>query len=153
MKILMICLGNICRSPLAHGIMQDKIAKAGLDWQVDSAGTSDWHADSPPHTLSIDVAAEHGIDISAQRSRKLQPYDLAEYDYLLCMDAQNYQDTLRLALTDEERQKVHLILNFVKPSYNAQVPDPYRGGKQGFTAVFEMLDEACACFIKTVLKA
>ncbi len=150
MKILMICLGNICRSPLAHGILQDMVAKRDLDWEVDSAGTSGWHSGEPPHYLSISVAKSHGIDISEQRSRRLQPYDLAEFDYLLCMDAQNYQDTIRFAKTEEERAKVHLILNFVRPDYNMQVPDPYTQGRDGFVHVFNMLTDACDKFIKTI---
>ena len=150
MKILMICLGNICRSPLAHGILQDMVEKRGLNWTVDSAGTSGWLAGNAPDPFSIEVAASHGIDISEQRSRRLTAYDLGEYDYFLCMDAQNYQDTVRLAISDEERAKVHLILNFVKPNYNMQVPDPYGKKRKGFEAVFEMLEEACERFVETV---
>jgi protein-tyrosine phosphatase len=147
----MICLGNICRSPLADGILKNMAEKRGLGWEIDSAGTSGWHSNEPPHPLSISVAASHGIDISTQRSRRLQPYDLAEFDYLLCMDAQNYQDTIRLAQTDEERAKVHLIRNFVKPNYNMQVPDPYTQGRNGYEEVFNMLTEACEKFIDSVI--
>ncbi len=143
----MICLGNICRSPLAHGIMQNIVEQRGLNWQVDSAGTSGWHSQDPPHYLSVEVAAAHGIDISGQRSRQLKPYDLGEFDYLLCMDAQNYQDTVRLAISNAERAKVYLILNFVKPNYNMQVPDPYTQGIDGFESVFAMLEEACERFV------
>ena len=144
----MICLGNICRSPLAHGIMQNLVDKRGLDWEIDSAGTNSWHNGEPPHQHSIAVAAEHGIDISAQRSRLLRHSDLTAFDHLLCMDVQNYIDTIRLATTDKEREKVHLILNFVKPNYNMQVPDPYRQGRKGFETVFDMLTEACEKFVE-----
>lgn len=142
MKILMVCLGNICRSPLAEGIMQRKIKEHGLDWQVDSAGTGAWHVGELPDRRSIATARQHGIDLSSQRARQLKPHDLDRFDIILAMDSQNYRDILRLATTDAQGEKVHLIMNFVTPGRNQAVPDPY-WDDNGFEKVFEMLEEAC----------
>lgn len=142
MKILMVCLGNICRSPLAEGIMQRKINEHGLDWQVDSAGTGAWHIGELPDRRSIATARQRGIDLTCQRARQLKPHDLDRFDLILAMDSQNYRDILRLATTDAQREKVHLIMNFVTPDRNQAVPDPY-WDDNGFEKVFEMLEEAC----------
>ncbi|HMP15356.1 MAG TPA: low molecular weight protein-tyrosine-phosphatase [Saprospiraceae bacterium] len=141
MKILMVCLGNICRSPLAQGILQAKIAAHQLDWEVDSAGTGGWHEGEPPDHRSILIAAQYGIDITDQRARKLQQADLSRFDLILAMDRQNYQDILRIANTPQQRAKVHLIMNFVAPHSNQEVPDPYWDGR--FDQVFQMLNNAC----------
>lgn len=138
----MVCLGNICRSPLAEGIMQRKIKEHGLDWQVDSAGTGAWHVGELPDRRSIATARQHGIDLSSQRARQLKPHDLDRFDIILAMDSQNYRDILRLATTDAQGEKVHLIMNFVTPGRNQAVPDPY-WDDNGFEKVFEMLEEAC----------
>lgn len=142
MKILMVCLGNICRSPLAEGIMQRKIREHGLDWQVDSAGTGSWHVGNLPDHRSIATARKRGIDLTCQRARQLKPHDLDRFDLILAMDSQNYRDILRLATTDAQRKKVHLIMNFVTPDHNQAVPDPY-WDDNGFENVFGMLEEAC----------
>jgi len=142
MKILMVCLGNICRSPLAEGILKTKIAAQGLDWEVASAGTGGYHVGELPDPRSIRTAQAHGIDITDQRSQKLQASDLATYDILYAMDATNYQNILKLAKTDEERAKVKMMMNEDKPGYNEQVPDPY-WGDDGFELVYDMLDRAC----------
>lgn len=142
MKILMVCLGNICRSPLAEGIMQRKINEHRLDWQVDSAGTGAWHIGEKPDHRSIATARQHGIDITGQRARQLKPHDLDRFDLILAMDSQNYRDILRFADTDTHREKVQLIMNFATPGRNQAVPDPY-WDDNGFEKVFEMLEEAC----------
>jgi protein-tyrosine phosphatase len=142
MKILMVCLGNICRSPLAEGIMQRKVAEHGLDWQVDSAGTGAWHTGELPDRRSIATARRHGIDITGQRARQLKPHDLDRFDLVLAMDSQNYRDILRLAASKEHEEKVHLIMNFAAPGRNQAVPDPY-WDDNGFEQVFSMLEEAC----------
>jgi len=142
MKILMVCLGNICRSPLAEGILQHKITQHGLAWQVDSAGTGSWHVGDLPDARSIATARRHGIDISGQRARQLKPHDLDRFDLVLAMDSQNYRDILRLATTKEQEEKVQLIMNFVTPDRNQAVPDPY-WDDNGFEKVFGMLEEAC----------
>lgn len=141
MKVLMVCLGNICRSPLAEGILKNKIAKKGLNWEVDSAGTGSWHIGELPDPRSITTARKHSIDITDQRARKLQSHDLENFDLILAMDQQNYQDIIQMAQTPAQEAKVHLIMNFVQPHDNQSVPDPY-WDDNGFEQVFAMLDEA-----------
>jgi low molecular weight protein-tyrosine phosphatase len=142
MKILMVCLGNICRSPLAEGIMKYKIKQHGLDWQVDSAGTSAWHTGEHPDHRSIATARQNGIDISGQRARQLKPHDLDNFDLVLAMDSSNLRNILHHATTKKQQDKVQLILNFSRPGSNENVPDPY-WDDNGFEKVFHMLDEAC----------
>jgi protein-tyrosine phosphatase len=146
MKILMVCLGNICRSPLAEGLMQHHIEQTGLDWTVDSAGTGGWHVGNSPDRRSVQVARLKGIDISRQRCRQFTRADFADFDRIYVMDMQNYRDVLRLAVSDADRAKVELILDVVYPGQQQEVPDPYYDD-DGFEAVFEMLDKACAVII------
>lgn len=140
-KILMVCLGNICRSPLAEGILKSKV-NANLV-EVDSAGTSAQHAGELPDPRSIEVASENGIDITDQRSRKFQKADFTKFDFIYVMDQQNYHDVIHLSPSAEAEKKVSLILNSISPNSNAEVPDPYYGGKNGFKHVYEMLNQAC----------
>ncbi len=142
MRILMVCLGNICRSPLAEGILKHKVQQNGLPWTVDSAGTGNWHIGELPDPRSIAVARRYGIDITDQRARQFQPDDLDRFDRILVMDAQNHRDVLRLAQTDEQRAKVQCILDLTHPNQNRNVPDPYHDD-DGFEEVFQMLDAAC----------
>jgi low molecular weight protein-tyrosine phosphatase len=142
MKILMVCLGNICRSPLAEGILKEKIKENNLDWEVDSAGTGSWHIGEKPDERSIAVAKKYGIDISDQKARQLKPHDLHTFDYVFAMDSSNYRNIKTVAKSDEEREKVELIMNLVKPGYNQNVPDPYYNNN-GFEEVYQMLDVAC----------
>ena len=142
MRILMVCLGNICRSPLAEGILKFKVLQRGLNWVVDSAGTGFWHVGDSPDRRSIAVARQHGIDISDQRARQFQPADFERFDRILVMDTQNRQDVLRLARHDGHRAKVQLILDQLHPGQDRSVPDPYYDD-DGFEAVFRMLDAAC----------
>jgi len=142
MRILMVCLGNICRSPLAEGILKFKVLQRGLNWVVDSAGTGFWHVGDSPDRRSIAVARQHGIDISDQRARQFQPADFERFDRILVMDTQNRQDVLRLARHDGHRAKVQLILDHLHPGQDRSVPDPYYDD-DGFEAVFRMLDAAC----------
>lgn len=142
MKILMVCLGNICRSPLAEGIMKEKVQSAGLDWEVDSAGTGSWHVGDLPDPRSIEVAKKYGIDITSQRARKFKPADLDEYDLIFAMDSSNYQNIVRHSVSKEQEEKVHLIMNMAQPGINQSVPDPY-WDDNGFENVFQMLEEAC----------
>ncbi len=148
MKILMICLGNICRSPLAEGILQQKANMSNLDWEIDSCGTGGWHAGEKPDIRSIEVAKKNGIDISKQQARKLRCTDIDNFDKLYVMDKQNYEDVLRNCHTDEEKKKVKLILAEVEGWDSAEVPDPYYGGKDGFDKVFAMLDQACDAIVE-----
>ncbi|WP_299156143.1 low molecular weight protein-tyrosine-phosphatase [uncultured Christiangramia sp.] len=139
-RVLMVCLGNICRSPLAEGILKSKVDPEKVF--VDSAGTGDWHVDSEPDKRSIAIASKNGLDISQQRGRQFSKKDFQDFDHIFVMDNSNFKDVIAIAETDEERQKVHLILDEIFPSENVDVPDPYHGGDQGFENVYMMLDEA-----------
>ncbi len=150
MKVLMVCLGNICRSPLAHGILEKKIAEKKLDWQVDSAGTSGFHNGEPPHRDSIAIAAAHDIDIKGQRSRLFVQKDFQDFDLILAMDTSNYNHILRLTRNENDADKVKMILNYSHPGQNRAVPDPYYEG--GFDGVFDMLEEACEAFLSAHLE-
>ncbi len=140
MRILMVCLGNICRSPLAEGILQSKVS---ADVKVDSAGTAAYHVGELPDSRSIAVAKKYGIDLTNQRARKFTVNDFDTFDLIYAMDESNYQDILTLARNTEEKLKVKLILNEVDLNSNQSVPDPYYGGNNGFENVYQLLDEAC----------
>ncbi|MCZ2101269.1 MAG: low molecular weight phosphotyrosine protein phosphatase [Chitinophagales bacterium] len=149
MKILMVCLGNICRSPLAHGILDKKIVEHSLtDWEVDSAGTSGWHSGEAPDSRAIQVAKTHNMDISQQVSRKITKQDLKSYDLILTMDSSNYQDVMNLCENDMQREKVKLVMNYAYPGKNMSVPDPYYDNR--FEEVVEMLDIAIEELIASV---
>ena len=139
MKVLMVCLGNICRSPLAHGILKNRIDKLNLDWEVDSAGTSAFHAGEQPDERSIEVAEKNNINISNQRSRQFVSADLQQFDLIIAMDNSNFKDIKSLASTNEE-SKIKMLLNYSYPNENRAVPDPYYHG--GFESVFEMISMA-----------
>ena len=137
----MVCLGNICRSPLAEGLLRSKVDTSEI--HVDSAGTGGWHVGEQPDERSIKVAKKYGVDITYQRGRKFSTYDFEQFDHIFVMDNSNYRDVVQLANSEEERQKVQLILDEIFPGENVDVPDPYYGGDHGFENVFKMLDEAC----------
>jgi protein-tyrosine phosphatase len=140
-KVLMVCLGNICRSPLAEGILVSKVNNK--DVFVDSAGTGAYHIGNLPDVRSIEVAKKYGIDITNQKARKFTVKDFDTFDYIYVMDESNYQNILMLARNIIDENKVQLILNETHPTKNLSVPDPYYGGNQGFENVYTMLDEAC----------
>ena len=137
----MVCLGNICRSPLAEGILRAKVDATQV--VVASAGTGGWHAGELPDSRSIAVAHKNGLDITYQRARKFKKEDLDLFDRIYVMDNSNYRDVIQMADTPIHREKVELILNLVFPGENVDVPDPYYGGDQGFDRVYAMLEEAC----------
>jgi protein-tyrosine phosphatase len=139
-KILMVCLGNICRSPLAEGLLKSKVDPKKV--LVESAGTGDWHIGQLPDKRSIKVAEEHGLDITDQRGRQFNTADFDRFDMIFVMDNSNYEDVLALARNEEDQKKVHLILNEVFPNDDLDVPDPYMGGESGFKNVYDMLDQA-----------
>ena len=146
MRVLMVCLGNICRSPVAQGILDQKCNQLKLDWIVDSAGTSGWHNGDLPDPRSINTASANGIDITNQRSRLFVKEDFQNFDLILAMDSSNYQNILKLAVSEDDKQKVKLILNYVFPGENRAVPDPYYN--DGFDHVFGLLDAACDRLVK-----
>ena len=137
----MVCLGNICRSPLAEGILASKLPENLFE--VDSAGTGSWHIGRSPDTRSIAVAKKNKLDISQQKGRQFQTTDFENFDYIYVMDQSNYEDVLALATSDEHRQKVKIILDELFPNEKVDVPDPYYGLSNGFEMVYNMLDEAC----------
>ncbi|CAN5331973.1 low molecular weight protein-tyrosine-phosphatase [soil metagenome] len=147
MRFLMVCLGNICRSPLAHGILEAKIAQHGLPWTVDSAGTSGWHSGGCPDGRSMAVAKKYGLDISGQCSRQFRHYDFEAFDVIYVMDRSNLSNVLALAATAEERAKVKMILNEIYPGQNKEVPDPYYDDN-GFEEVYDMLERACEAVVR-----
>ena len=149
-KILMVCLGNIRRSPLAEGILQSKLPKD--KFTVDSAGTGEWHVGKQPDARSIAIAVKKGLNISGQRGRQFITQDFKDFDYIYVMDGSNYNDVLSLAKNDEEKSKVKLILNELFPNENVDVPDPYFGLQNGFESVYDMLDQACDVIAEKLLK-
>jgi protein-tyrosine phosphatase len=147
-KILMVCLGNICRSPLAEGILKSKLDLN--KFEVQSAGTGGWHVGSLPDSRSIEVAKKNGLDITDQRGKKFSTYDFEIYDYIFVMDNSNFKDVIKLAKSDDEKSKAHLILDEIFPGENVDVPDPYYGGDKGFENVYQMLDEACEKIVRRI---
>jgi protein-tyrosine phosphatase len=143
MKILMVCLGNICRSPLAQGIMEHKIEQARLHWQVDSAGTNGYHAGEAPHRLSQKVALLHGIDISRQRARNIIGDDFEEFDVIYAMAEDVIDEIKWRAGRQFNREKVKLLMNEAYPGSNMDVPDPWYGAEPGYHQVFDMISKAC----------
>lgn len=141
-KILMVCLGNICRSPLAEGILRSKLDPA--QFMVDSVGTGHWHIGNSPDNRSIKVGAQNGIDISHLKGRQFSTQDLVEFDHLYVMDQNNLEDVLNSTNTEKQITKVSMILDVIFPGEKVDVPDPYHGTMEDFKRVYEMLDEACS---------
>ena len=137
----MVCLGNICRSPLAEGILKSKIDSNNIF--VDSAGTGHWHIGKKPDPRSIEVAKKHQLDITDQRARQFSKQDFEDFDYIFVMDNTNKKDALSIARNDSDKEKIYLILNEIFPNENMDVPDPYYGGSEGFQNVYRMLDLSC----------
>ncbi len=140
-RILMVCLGNICRSPLAEGILKSKVSKDSFF--IDSAGTAGYHIGNPPDIRSIAVAKKHGLTISNQKSRQFTKKDFDSFDFIYAMDTSNLKSILALSRDENDKKKVKLILNEITPNEDLSVPDPYYGGDNGFENVYKMLDEAC----------
>jgi protein-tyrosine phosphatase len=150
----MVCLGNICRSPLAEGILRHKLESKGIfHVKVDSAGTSDYHVGDPPDSRSAKNAKSHGIDISKLRGRQFCVNDFDEFDFIYVMDASNYQNVLQLARNENDRKKVDLLLNAKWPGKNLAVPDPYYGGADGFEKVFLLVEEACDVIAEKIVNS
>jgi len=141
MKILMVCLGNICRSPLAEGILQHKSKNTNIF--VDSAGTASYHIGKLPDSRSIEIANKYGIDLSNQRARQFSEKDYDNFDKIYVMDTHNYASIISISRNENDRNKVELILNEINPKSCDSVPDPYYGEGDGFQKVYDMLDKAC----------
>ena len=139
----MVCLGNICRSPLAEGILQDKAFKAGLTWSIESAGTNSYHIGEPPHPLSQKVARMNGIDISKQRARRFSAEDLEVYDKIYALAEDVIEDMKRIAGKKFENSKVDLLTNELYPGKNMDVPDPWYGPEPGYHEAFKLIEKAC----------
>lgn len=148
MNILMVCLGNICRSPLAEGILQSKVAGAGLDWYVDSAGTNGYHVGEAPHALSQKVALQYGIDISGQCARRFRAEDFDKFDKIYAMAEDVVDDMRRIAKNKFDESKVELLLNELYPGKNVDVPDPWYGTEPGYHKVYALIEEACEAIVK-----
>ncbi|HEU4862027.1 MAG TPA: low molecular weight protein-tyrosine-phosphatase, partial [Chitinophagaceae bacterium] len=148
MKILMVCLGNICRSPMAEGLLQDKARKAGLKWSVESAGTNGYHINEAPHPLSQKVARINGVDISKQRSRSFVAEDFHRFDKIYAMSDDVIDDMRRIARNSFDEKKVDLLLNELFPGQNVDVPDPWYGPEPGFHQAYKLIEEACEAIIK-----
>jgi protein-tyrosine phosphatase len=140
-RVLFVCLGNICRSPLAQGVFEDVLRREGLEGEVfvDSAGTGRWHVGSPPDERALSAASLRGLDIRAQRARQVRPEDCDNFDYILTMDEENYRIVASLC---RGSAVVHPFLDFATDSPEREVPDPYHGGPQGFDHVLDLVEEA-----------
>ena len=148
-RVLFVCLGNICRSPLAEGLFQQKVVRAGLagDVVVDSAGTGGWHVGAPPDRRMTATAARHGIDLSTLQGRQLERADLDDYDHVFVMDKSNLHDTLALDPNGDHGTRVRLFREFDPDPGDYQVPDPYYGGDQGFETVYAIADRTTTAIL------
>lgn len=146
----MVCLGNICRSPLAEGILASKLPKD--KFHIDSAGTGNYHIGKQPDSRSIATAKKNGLDISNQKARQFSSKDFEVFDYIFVMDNSNYDNVIELAKNNEQKAKVDLILNQLFPGENVDVPDPYYGLQNGFDMVYQMLDETCDILAKKLIE-
>ncbi len=152
-KILMVCHGNICRSPMAKGIMVKKLHDLNIkNAEVDSAGTSGYHAGESPDPRTIANGKNHGIDVSSYKARQFKSADFEEFDRIYAMDSANYADIMLLVDGDNDRNKVKLFLDAAHPGSNDSVPDPWYGKQDGFEEVFQILDKACSVIAGEIKK-
>jgi protein-tyrosine phosphatase len=152
MRVLFVCLGNICRSPTAEGIFREQLKKAGLAHHVhtDSAGTGSWHIGHPPDRRAQAAAAQRGIDISDLRARQFSAEDLDRFDWVLAMDQDNLNKMLAAFTESEAQTEPQLISHFSQRHRGEEVPDPYYGGEDGFEQVLDMLEDCCAGLLREV---
>jgi len=148
-KILMVCLGNICRSPLAEGILKSKLPES--TFLIDSAGTANYHVGNSPDPRSITVGKKYGIDISNLKGRQFSVNDFDSFDLIYVMDESNYRNVISIARSEHDKSKVKFILNEIYPNQNYDVPDPYYGGDHGFENVYKMLVEACTIIANSLI--
>lgn len=148
MKILMVCLGNICRSPLAEGILEHKVKQAGLDWEIDSAGTNGYHIGEAPHQLSQKVAKLNGIDICNQRSRQFVKEDFDHFDKIYALANDVLEEMEWIAGEKFNPSKTDLLLNELYPGKNRSVPDPWYGPEPGYHQVYKLIESACDAILE-----
>jgi protein-tyrosine phosphatase len=150
-RILMVCLGNICRSPMAKAILVKKLYEKNITWvEVDSAGTSDYHIGGKADKRTQESGVKHGIDLASHRGRQFNRHDFDTFDLIYAMDMENYSDIVYLAGNEEHRKKVKLILNELHPGHDLSVPDPWFGGERDFEKVFQLLDKACDVIVERI---
>ena len=149
-KVLFVCLGNICRSAMAQGVLEQKVKEQNLPVFVDSAGTSNYHIGDQPDKRMIKKGLEYNIDISTQRARQFTVNDFDAFDYIFAMDKSNFDNINRLARNNSDKQKVKLYLDYSYPNQQKSVPDPYYGGEDGFKEVYQLLNYATDIFIKSI---
>lgn len=147
MRILMVCLGNICRSPIAEGVLHHKAIQQGLDWIIDSAGTESYHIGEAPHRFSQKICLTNGIDISGQCARKFVPADFECYDKIYAMAGDVYEEIRRIGGRSADMSKVDYFLNELNAGNNESVPDPWYGEEDGYTTVYDMIDATCNAII------
>lgn len=152
-RVLFVCLGNICRSPIAEGVFRKTVESRGLhrQFEIDSAGTGDWHIGSPPDRRAQRAAARQGVDLSGLRARQTSAADMAAFDYIIAMDRANYTSLTRLAGA-QHRHKVHLFLDLSPDTDGDEVPDPYYGGDYGFDQALDLIEQACAGLLDHIVK-
>jgi protein-tyrosine phosphatase len=150
-KVLMVCLGNICRSPVAEGVLQHYGNKAGLNWKVESAGTNGLHNGEAPHHISQKIAKQNGIDISQQISRQFVKADITRYDKIYVMASDVMQDVQRIAKEDFDETKIDYFLNELNAGQNEDMPDPWYGGESGFVTVHNLIDKTCKAIVEKSL--
>ncbi len=149
-KVLMVCLGNICRSPMAEGVLRHLAQQKSITLEIDSAGTGSWHVGDQPDVRAIACMKKKGIDISKLKARQFHANDFHSFDYIFTMDSQNYRDVVKQTNDSELQTKVDLYMNQAFPSRNQNVPDPYFGGDEGFEQVYEMLVNASEAFLQHI---
>ncbi len=149
-RILLVCLGNICRSPMAHGILREKAKERGVDLKIESAGTGDYHIGEAPDPRAQEQLKKEGIDISDLRARQFEKEDFERFDRIFVMDEENLNEVRNQARSPEEENKVDVFLNTVEPGSDMPVPDPYFGGEKGFTKVHELLEKACETLLNEI---
>jgi protein-tyrosine phosphatase len=148
MKILMVCLGNICRSPLAEGILQEKVLNAGLHWNIESAGTNGYHTGEAPHLLSQKIAKQHGIDICNQRARRFAAEDFERFDKIYALAEDVLYEIKRIAKKKFDESKIDLLMNELYPGKDMDVPDPWSGPEEGYHEAYKLIESACEKIIQ-----
>ena len=148
MRILMVCLGNICRSPIAEGVLRHKAAKAGLDWTIDSAGTESYHIGKAPHQFSRNICMSNGIDISTQQARRFMPADLTSYDKIYAMAEDVMSEIRQIGGRQGDYSRVMLFLDELHPGENKSVPDPWYEEESAYKPVYELIDKCCEAIIR-----